>query len=433
MNYIVTHYEATAKSELLQIARLAADRIVSDFSGKSAIYTPGHEEIEIALLRLYRTTGHRPYLDLAQQFIQQRGRSVCLALDTLKQYISVARRDKFVQKRKQQYLDTHPGQIPGKLPPGNFSKKPANATLRWFLSALSGKYSQQHTPVRKQKVPVGHSVRFAYLETAVAMLAQITGDIRWTENLESTWDHMVRRRMYITGGIGSLPSLEGFGRDYELDPEYAYAETCAALGSIFWNWEMALLTDKAKYSDLLEWQLYNAALVGFGMDGRSYLYNNPLACRGGITRRPWYAVPCCPSNLSRTWAILGNYVVSRKDQELWVHQYISSVSRLNAASGQAGLTVEMQSELPWEGRVSLKITPSDSASYKLHLRHPSWSARTLVSINGELLQEINSPVMSSDMASGYDPYQSSWITIERSWSAGDVVELFFESFIVWKA
>jgi len=422
----VSHYEATAKSELMQVVRLAADRLVSDFSGKSAIYTPGHEEIEIALLRLHRITGHRPYFDLAQQFIQQRGRSVCLALSTLKQYISVAKRDKFVQKRKQQYLDTHPGQVSSKLPPGNFSKNPANANLRWFLNVLSGKYAQQHTVVRKQKVPIGHSVRFAYLETAVAMLAQVTGDIRSIKNLECTWDHMVRRRMYVTGGIGALPSLEGFGRDYELDPEYAYAETCAALGSIFWNWEMVLLTDKAKYSDLLEWQLYNAALVGFGMDGRAYLYNNPLACRGGITRRPWYAVPCCPSNLSRTWAILGNYVVSRKDQELWVHQYISSISRLDTASNQVGLTVEMQSRLPWEGSVSLKLTPSDSASYKLHLRHPSWSARTLVSINGELHQEINSPVINSDMASGYDPYQSSWITIERSWSAGDLVELVFE-------
>ncbi|MFH1447036.1 MAG: beta-L-arabinofuranosidase domain-containing protein [Chloroflexota bacterium] len=422
----VSHFTATAKSDLLEIARLAADRIVSDFSRKSAIYTPGHEEIEIALLRLYRITGHRPYLDLAQQFIQKRGRSVCFALSTLKQYISVARRDKFVQKRKRQYLDAHPGQVPCKLPPGNFSKKPANATLRWFLSALSGKYAQQHIEVSKQKVPVGHSVRFAYLETAVAMLAQVTGDTRWIENLECTWDRMVRRRMYVTGGVGALPSLEGFGRDYELDPEYAYAETCAALGSIFWNWEMALLTDKAKYSDLLEWQLYNAALVGFGLDGRSYLYNNPLACRGGVTRRPWYAVPCCPSNLSRTWAILGNYIVSRKDQELWIHQYISSISRLDAASGEAGLTVEMQSGLPWEGRASLKLAPADSASYKLHLRHPSWSARTLVSINGEQFQEINSSMISSNMAFGYDPYQSSWITIERSWSAGDVVELVFE-------
>ena len=116
------------------------------------------------------------------------------------------------------------------------------------------------------------------------------------------------RRMYVTGGLGALPFTEGFGRDYELDPEYAYAETCAALASMFWSREMALLTGRPRYDDLFEWQLYNAASVGIGMDGRSYFYNNPLACRGGLTRAGWYLVPCCPPNLSRTWASLGEYL-----------------------------------------------------------------------------------------------------------------------------
>ena len=112
--------------------------------------------------------------------------------------------------------------------------------------------------------------------------------------MEKAWERMVTRRMYVTGGLGSQPGLEGFGNDYDLNPEYAYSETCAALASMFWNWEMALLTGQARYSDLFEWQLYNAAAVGLGLDGESYLYNNPLACRGGVTRKAWYAVPCCP-------------------------------------------------------------------------------------------------------------------------------------------
>src|SRR5690606_27289959 len=125
-----------------------------------------------------------------------------------------------------------------------------------------GKYFQQHAPVRSQAVPVGHSVRFAYLETAIAMLARESGDLSFLAPLERAWNRMVSRRMYVTGGIGSLPALEGFGKDYELDPEVAYAETCAALGSMFWSWEMVQLTGKAQYSDLFEWQLYNAAGVG---------------------------------------------------------------------------------------------------------------------------------------------------------------------------
>ena len=140
------------------------------------------------------------------------------------------------------------------------------------------------SPSAAQTTPVGHAVRFAYLETAVAMLHRATGDATLLPALTQAWEHMVTRRMCVTGGVGAVPVNEGFGRDYELDPEIIYAETCAALGCMFWNRELALVTGEAKYDDLFEWQLYNAAAVGMGVDGRSYLYNNPLACRGGITR-----------------------------------------------------------------------------------------------------------------------------------------------------
>jgi uncharacterized protein len=263
----VSHYQATTRTEALTIARRAADRIVEDFSGKGAHHTPGHEEIEIALLRLYQVTGHEPYLNMARQFVEQRGRNPLFGFSLLKQNSSVEARGKFVKQKKAEYLAAHPEFKPFQIPPGNAAKKPWNATLRWNLNALSGKYFQQHVPVRKQTIPVGHSVRFAYLETAVAMLAKESGDKTLIPALKQAWEHMVTRRMYVTGGIGSLPSMEGFGNDYELDPEYAYAETCAALASMFWNWEMAQLTNEAKYSDLFEWQLYNAAAVGMGLDG----------------------------------------------------------------------------------------------------------------------------------------------------------------------
>ena len=172
----VSHYEATTRTDLLDIARHAADRIVEDFTGKGPDYTPGHEEIEIALLRLYQVTRHTPYLDMARQFIEQRGRKSFFALSILQQNANVEARGKIVQQKKQDYLAAHPEFKPFQLPPGNEAKKPSNATLRWQISALTGKYFQQHAPVREQTVPVGHSVRFAYLETATAMLARESGD-----------------------------------------------------------------------------------------------------------------------------------------------------------------------------------------------------------------------------------------------------------------
>ncbi len=420
----VSHYQATTRTEALTIARRAADRIVEDFSDKGAQYTPGHEEIEIALLRLYQVTGHAPYLNMARQFIEQRGRDPFFALSIIRQNASVDARGKYVQQKRQEYLAAHPTFKPFQVPPGNAAKKPKNATLRWNLSALSGKYFQQHAPVRKQTVPVGHSVRFAYLETAIAMLARETGDKSLVPALEQAWERMVTRRMYVTGGIGSLPGMEGFGNDYELDPEFAYAETCAALASMFWNWEMAQLTHEAKYSDLFEWQLYNAAAVGMGLDGSTYLYNNPLTCKGGVTRKPWYAVPCCPSNLSRTWADLGKYIYSSNENEIFIHQYISSETSVEM---DAPVKIRIESELPWKSKVRITVVPSAPAKFTLNVRLPSWldTQTTHITCNGDLIAIPSPAAQNEATASGFDPRKSGWLHIKRFWNSGDVIEINF--------
>ncbi len=418
----VSHCEATAHTDMLAIARRAADRIVEDFLGKGTDHTPGHEEIEIALLRLYKVTDHQPYLEMARQFIEQRGRNPLFALSLIRQNSSVDQRRNFIKQKKQEYLSAHPEFKPFQLPPDNASKQPRYSRLRWQINALSGKYFQQHTPIRKQTVPVGHSVRFAYLETAVAMLARENGDKTLVSALEQVWESMVMRRMYVTGGIGSVPGSEGFGNDYELDPEYAYAETCAALGSIFWNWEMAQLTNAAKYSDLLEWQLYNAAAVGMGLDGTSYLYNNPLTCHGGVTRKPWYSVPCCPSNLSRTWADLGKYIYSFNQDEIFIHQYISSEYDDELAK------IEIRSELPWTGKVKITVDLSIPSEFTLNLRLPSWceTESTRVTCNGEFFPLSSAPQQSEITASGYDARDGRWLNLKRIWNSGDVIELNFE-------
>jgi DUF1680 family protein len=417
----VSHLIATGRMDLLNIACRAANRIVEDFRGKGTDFTPGHEEIEIALLRLYQVTHQQPYLELARQFIEQRGRNPLFALSIYKQNSSVDARLEFVEQKKQEYLAAHPEYKPYQIPPGNISKKQRNTRLRWYASTLSGKYLQQHAPVRRQTVPVGHSVRFGYFETATAMLARETGDQTLLPALKRAWEHMVTRRMYVTGGIGSLPGLEGFGNDYELDPEYAYAETCAALASLFWNWEMTQLTGEAKYSDLFEWQLYNAATVGMGLDGTTYLYNNPLTCDGGVRRKPWYAVPCCPSNISRTWGDLGKYMYSQAQDEILIHQYISSRFETDFAN------VNMQSNFPWNGRVKIKIESSmSSEEFAFCLRLPSWSTKSRIKINGQEV-DIASRLPSHDKtASGFDPRTAVFHKLRRKWSVGDETSVEFE-------
>lgn len=417
----ISHYEATGESSALDIARRAADLLLRDFLGGGPERTPGHEEIEIALLRLFRATGHVPYLDLARQFIEQRGHTPRFALSILRQNSDVAARKRVVGEQRARYAVAHPEHAASRLPPDNFAAKPRNSRLRWLASALTGKYFQQHAPVRKQMTPVGHSVRFGYLQTAMAMLHRLQPDVGLFPTLEAAWEHMVARRMYVTGGLGALPGLEGFGRDCELHPEYAYAETCAALAALLWNWEMLLISGDARYADLFEWQLYNAAAVGMGLDGNSYLYNNPLLCRSGVTRRPWYRVPCCPSNLSRTWASLGKYLYSRDEHDVWIHQYLGSRADLGH-----GLHIEVESGLPWDGEVRIRFDVRAPTRAALHLRVPSWTDSFMLNVNGEptSVDSATQPP-STSTACGYAPHKSHFVRTDRVWNPGDELALHF--------
>ncbi|HVF26369.1 MAG TPA: beta-L-arabinofuranosidase domain-containing protein [Anaerolineales bacterium] len=399
----VSHYEATGRRDLLDLCIKAADLLVHDFLNASNDKTCGHEEIELALIRLYRVTGKADYLELARQFVERRGRTPFYGIHWWLQREDFLKRKAHVEQLRQEYIAKHPAYASFRLPGDNYTKQPPFSKLRNRINALRGLYSQQHTPIRKQTVPVGHSVRFGYLETAIAMLCREVGKSDRQSDLqpalEQAWERMVTRRMYVTGGLGAAPGLEGFGNDYELDPEYAYAETCASLASLFWNWEMALITKDARYSDLFEWQLYNATNVGMGQDGDTYLYNNPLSVHQGVTRQGWYVVPCCPSNLSRTFADLGKYIYSFEEANLWIHQYIGSEMTVDVG-GPVKLRIE--SELPWGGKVLIFITPEQKTDFALNLRMPSWA--------------VSNPSDKLSTASGYDPRESSYQTVRHVWT-----------------
>ena len=406
----VSHYEATGHQGLLNLCVKSADLLVHDFLNASNDKTCGHEEIEIALICLYRVTGKEEYLELARLFVERRGRIPFFPIHLLRQFSSHNKRKEYVDELRKSYIAEHPEHKSFLLPGNNYAKKPRFSRARWYLNALRGFYAQQHTSIRKQIVPVGHSVRFGYLETAIAMILRAKPDKTLLSTLEQAWERMVTRRMYITGGLGAAPEIEGFGGDYKLDPEYAYAETCASIASLLWNWEMALLTKNARYSDLFEWQLYNATNVGMGQNGDTYLYNNPLTVHHGITRKEWYVVPCCPSNLSRTFADLGKYIYSFDEDNLWIHQIVSSETIVDVS---VPVKIKIDSELPWNGKVKIHVKPEAQKELKIHLRMPSW----------------NSSNQSEERmtASGYDPRQSNFETISRGWSPkGETLEFNFD-------
>lgn len=440
----VSHCQATGRRDLLEICIKAADLIVRDFLNASNDKACGHEEIEIALIRLYRVTGKQEYLELAWRFVERRGRIPNFGTHLIRELESYNKRKEDVNERRKAYLAEHPEYSSFRLPSGNYAKVPLNSRDRWYNNNLQGFYAQQHVPIRQQTAPEGHSVRFGYLETAIAMLCRSKSD--WQSDLlptlEQAWERMVTRRMYITGGLGSAPEIEGFGSDYALDPEYAYNETCASIASLLWSWEMALLTGKARYSDLFEWQLYSATNVGMGQHGDTYLYNNPLEVHGGVTRKKWYAVPCCPSNLSRTFADLGKYIYSYDENEIWIHQYISSETTIDSG---VPVRVKIESELPWNGKVLMQVDPAEKCKFKLHLRIPSWNPSAMIHMYEPVREKMTrnseehfSHIVSStelresveyleqSTGSGYDPRIGHFNVIDRTWSTGDILEFNFD-------
>jgi DUF1680 family protein len=421
----ISFYRASGEGTALDIAHAAAGLLVRDFLNTTPDRTSGHEEIELALIQLHDLTGQGHYLELARQFLERRGKIHPFAALILRQNSNVNLRTQIVQQRRKAYLDENPDHEPVPLYPDNYFRKPRFAKIRWQLSALSGKFFQMHTPIRNQTIPVGHAVRFTYLETATAMLYRHTPDKALLTSLQKAWERMVTRRMYVTGGIGSLPLIEGFGNDYELDPETAYAETCAALGSLLWNWEMAQISGEACYSDLLEWQLYNAVAVGMGLGGDTYLFNNPLCSQDRITRQPWFQVPCCPSNLSRLLASLGKFIFSSQDDQLWIHQYIGCQSEIDAGTP---LKISLRSGLPWEGKARIVLAMEKPVEFTLHLRIPSWVNTYTLQINGQTTP-ISTHLKFNPgeiPASGYDPRQAWFLPIRRCWNPGDVLDLDFD-------
>jgi len=377
----VAYYQATGKRKLLDIMCRYADYLAKRFGrgeGQVRGYC-GHEEIELALVKLARVTGEHRYLDLAKFFIDERGQSP-------------------------HFFDEE-------------AKKDERDPAKFFFHSYE--YNQSHLPVRAQRKVVGHAVRAMYLYSGMADIATEYHDDSLTEALEILWDDLTSKQMYITGGIGPSAENEGFTDYFDLPNESAYAETCASIGLIFWAARMLGRGPNRRYGDIMEQALYNGAMSGLSLDGKKFFYDNPLESSGKHHRWIWHRCPCCPPNIARLLASIGSYMYCVAEDAVAVHLYGESTAHFDIAGTK--VTLSQTTRYPWDGAIHLDITPEVPAHFVLSLRIPEWAEKggqkkgttgqaVTLRINGEMVD------LNCHMVDGY-------ARLERLWQPSDVIDL----------
>lgn len=376
----VAHHRATGKRSLLNIALKNADLVERIFGPGKKLDVPGHQEIELGLVKLYRVTGKKKYLELAKFFLDERGHA----------------------NGRELYTDH-----------GNDG------------------YMQDHLPVVNQEEAVGHAVRALYMYAGMADVAALIGDGNYLEALETLWENVVSKKMYLTGGVGARHEGEAFGDNYELPNTTAYAETCAAIANIMWNHRMFLLHGDAKYLDILERTLYNGFLSGVSLSGDRFFYANPLASDGSwkfnreesATRNPWFDCSCCPTNVVRILPSLPGYLYAVRGDELYLNLFVSGRGLVEV--GGTMVHLEQVTDYPWDGRITLTLKPEAPVDFTLAVRVPGWARnetvpsdlyRYLERSNEEVTLTVNGEPAPLELEKGF-------FRINRSWKEGDSVQL----------
>lgn len=374
----VAHWQATGKRNFLDVAIKNADLVCKVFGPNPGqrIDVPGHEEIEIGLVRLYRATGDEKYLEQAKFFIDMRGRE---------------------DKRGKLY----------------------------------GSYCQDHEPIVDQREAVGHAVRGGYLYAGVADVAAITGDRKYIEAIDRIWEDVITRKLYLTGNVGQHGAGEGYAGAYKLSNIQAYNETCAAIALALWNHRMFLLHGESKYIDVLERIIYNGFLSGVSLTGERFFYPNPLACdmrfkfnHGSLERSPWFDCSCCPVNVVRFMPSIPGYVYAVRDDSVYVNLYLGNHATLEIA-GQP-VTIEQKTRYPWEGSVELTTRLPKPREFSLRLRIPGWLRQPIPSDLYRYASEATAGmklfVNGKPVAA---PAENGYAVLRRTWEDQDVVELRF--------
>jgi DUF1680 family protein len=384
------HYLATGQRNLLDIALKNADLLVRTFGPGKREVAPGHEIVEMGLVKLYRITGRTDYLQLAKFFIDARG--------------------------KRAYDKSNPDE--------------------W----KNGEYWQDDKPVVDQDEVEGHAVRAMYLYSGMTDVAALTGDQRYVAAVDRLWNNMTGKKIYVQGGIGAVPSGERFGEDYELPNGTAYNETCAAIGDVYWNQRMFLLHGESKYIDLMEKVLYNGMLSGVGLDGKSFFYTNAMQVTDGFShsalerqRSGWFECSCCPTNILRLLPSLPGYIYAQKGNDLYVNLFVSSKTTVNMADGPVEIIQE--NNYPWDGHLSFTVSPAAgpagaamSEPMTVRLRIPGWAIDQEIpsslysftdKLGGTPRIEING------VRTGYK-IESGYAVLQRKWKKGDKIRMYLQ-------
>ncbi|MBM7572717.1 glycoside hydrolase family 127 protein [Aquibacillus albus] len=333
----VAYYNATGKRKLLDVACKLADHYDNTFGPGKRHWVPGHEEIELALVKLYRQTKEERYWKLANWLLEQRGHGY------------------------------------GK-------------GVIWDRKDWGPEYCQDDKPIREMTDVSGHAVRAMYLYTAITDIAKVTGDQGYINALDRLWESVVLRNMYITGGIGPSKHNEGFTEDYDMPNDTAYCETCASVGMVYWNHRMNLLNGDSKYADVVERAMYNGVLSGISLSGDKFFYVNPLSSNGTHHRVEWFNTSCCPTQLSRFIPSIGDYSYASSEQGIWVNLYVES--SVSIPVEESHVVLRQKTHYPWNGKVEITVESDRKNNCDLNLRFPGWCKSAQVYINGEPVQKL---------------------------------------------
>ncbi|MDR1864737.1 MAG: glycoside hydrolase family 127 protein [Bacteroidales bacterium] len=360
------HYQATGKRSLLDVAIKSADLLVEDFGPGKLAFEPGHQIVEMGLVKLYRITGKKEYLNLAKFFLDIRGH--------------------------------------GK----------------------SGEYSQTHKPVVEQDEAVGHAVRATYMYSGMADVAALTGDKSYLNAIDKIWTNVAEKKYYITGGIGATGSGEAFGENYELPNMSAYCETCAAIGNVYWNHRLFLLHGEAKYYDILERTLYNGVLSGISLAGDRFFYPNPLESVGQHSRSQWFGCACCPSNICRFIPSVAGYFYAQKDRQIYINLFARSETEI--LMGKNRIKLSQQADYPREGNVTITVSPQKKEQFDILVRLPGWARNKPApgnlytvsnpSTGNPVIIKINGKEIVYNEKNGY-------AVLSRKWEKGDGISILF--------
>lgn len=360
----VAWYQATGKRNLLEIALKNANLVDQSFGPGKLQKAPGHQEIELGLVKLYQVTGEKRWLDLAKFFIDVRGYG-------------------------------HP-------------------------------YSQNHLQVKDQRDAQGHAVRLAYLYAGVADVAALTGTDEYNTALKAVWEDIVGKQIYITGGVGATGSNEGFGGAYDLPNYSAYCETCSSIAFVNWSQKMFQLSGDARYLDVLELTLYNALNAGMSLSGDHFFYPNALESRKNVSRTEWFTCACCPPNLVRFYHSMAGLFYAQKNNDLYLNLFAASQTSFEISKGskKVRVVVQQESDYPWDGRIKVRVDPEQSAAFALKLRIPNWARGEAIPLGlyqfvspqvQPIVYKVNGQIVLPKIADAY-------ATFGRKWQKGDVVE-----------